>query len=161
MAARLFALWLVVISFQSLGIASFLGGRPDSGAAAPLLYVMPLLPLLLAAFLWFFPMFIAHKLVPRTHDANALKIPGRELLAAGTAILGLWASLRALPQLFAVLGLLIAADRPALGFYFTPDRRLDLLSCLLEAAFGIFLVARPWWVARRILPEGAPRTDAQ
>ncbi|WP_155419479.1 hypothetical protein [Chromobacterium subtsugae] len=28
MAARLFALWLVVISFQSLGIASFLGGGP-------------------------------------------------------------------------------------------------------------------------------------
>ncbi|AUH50766.1 hypothetical protein CXB49_08100 [Chromobacterium sp. ATCC 53434] len=160
MAARLFALWLIMIALQGLSMAVALAKQYSGGEGAAMFYVMPLLPLLLAAFLWSCPMFVAQKLLPRTDGANTLSVPGRELLAAGVAILGIWTLLRVLPPLFAVLGLAMV-NRPMLGYYFTPDRLVDLSSSALEAGLGIFLAARPRLVARKIMPGEAVSTGRE
>lgn len=100
MASRLFALWLVIMAFQIFGLASLIKAQ-SGGTASFAMYVMPVLPLLLATLLWFFPMFIAHKLVPRTHDDNTLQMPAREATAAASAIIGIWTIINTLPQIAA------------------------------------------------------------
>ena len=67
MAAKLFAIWLVVIAFQAF--AAGLAMKNQMGeAASSLPYLLPALPLLVGVLLWLFPMTIADKLVPRVRD---------------------------------------------------------------------------------------------
>jgi hypothetical protein len=152
-AARLFAIWLVVLAFQAYGIASVMNRQfSENGASA--LYLLPALPILLAAFLWFFPMFVAHKVVPRTHDANVLRIPAREATAAASAIIGIWVLISALPHLFATLSVVFfGGGSHFLSLYFSQERTQQLLAVLLQSVLGVFLVAKPWFVASRVFPS--------
>lgn len=152
LAARLFALWLVVIALQIFGVATAMNQQfSQPGAFA--LYFMPALPLLLAVVLWLFPMFVAHKLVPPTHDANVLRMPAREATAAASAIIGIWVLISALPHLVAFGGIIAFSGRTqVLAIYFSPERTLQLLTVALQCAFGLFLVAKPWFVASKVFP---------
>lgn len=58
-----------------------------------------------AAFLWFFPMVVGHRLVPRTRHDNTLTVPVQEAVTVAAVILGLW--------------LLVARAIPAISFYAT------------------------------------------
>ncbi|OQA33805.1 MAG: hypothetical protein BWY57_00945 [Betaproteobacteria bacterium ADurb.Bin341] len=155
LAARLFALWLVVIALQIFGIATAMNQQfNQSGAFA--LYFMPALPLLLAVFLWSFPMFVAHKIVPRTHDSNTLRLPAREATAAASAIIGIWVLISMLPHLVASGGIaFFGGGTQVLATYFTPERTLQLLAVALQCAFGLFLVAKPWFIASKVFPAPA------
>lgn len=161
MASRLFALWLVIMAFQIFGLASLI--KSQAGVTATFaMYVMPVLPLLLAAFLWFFPMFIAHKLVPRTHDANALRMPAREATAAASAIIGIWTLINTLPHLVAA-GCIVSTGINSYVFasYFNQDRTVQLFTVLFQVALGLFLVLKPWFVAGKIFPEAASANKEQ
>lgn len=159
LAVRIFAIWLVVMAFQVLGLALAMNSQLKlDGVSA--LYFMPALPLLLAVFLWLFPMFVAHKLVPRSHDQNALRIPARELTAAASAIIGIWVCIAAMPQLLAQGAVVVyGGGFAALGAYFSPDRTAQLIAVLLQCLAGITLLLKPWSVAARIFPDTSKPGD--
>lgn len=159
MAVRLFAIWLVVIAFQTFAIAramnAQLGGSGTIG-----LYIMPALPLVLAVLLWFFPMFVAHKIVPRTDETNTLHLPAHEMTAAASAIMGIWVLLAAIPHLAAAGSILIfIGENSNFATYFNPERKTQFLSMLLQCGLGAFLVARPWFVAEKIFPGCSDNND--
>lgn len=154
LAARLFAIWLVVIAFQIFGIATAMNAQPGVEPST-VMYLMPALPLLLAAILWLFPMAIAHKLVPKTHDTEVLKMPAREAVVAAAAIIGLWVLVSTLPHLIASFGIALQGiGSPLFTVYFTVERKLNLLVTLLQVVTGGFLVCRPRFVARKICNAG-------
>lgn len=153
LAARLFSIWLILISFQMLMVASAMREQLK-GEGGHLIYVLPMLPLICSAILWFFPMFIAHKLVPRSHDENKLKLPVREATAAASAIIGIWVIVTASPQIMTDLTILIYTRNDfGMGTYLTPDRMFSLIAPLAQSVIGFLLVMNPWFVARKIFPN--------
>jgi len=152
LAVRLFALYLIVIALQFFTTVS-IANEKQSGVT--LLYLAPVLPLLLALLLWRFPMFVAHKLVPRTHDTNTLRMPARELTAAASAIIGLLALLGSLPFLFGFgVFILYNGGHEAFAVYFS-GRDLEILTIVFQCVFGLFLVIKPWFVASKVFPTEA------
>ncbi|HYM33839.1 MAG TPA: hypothetical protein VET48_00515 [Steroidobacteraceae bacterium] len=153
MAAKLFAIWLVVIAFQIFGAAITLKSQLGSSATF-LLYFLPALPILLAVFLWLFPMTIADKLVPRTQDTNTLRTPARELTAVASIIIGLWVLIGTIPTLVTTLGMFLFSDETLMSVaYFTQERKLHFVGVFLQCAFALFLVFKPWTIARKVFPH--------
>jgi hypothetical protein len=155
LAARLFAIWLLVITFQLFGIASALRGQYD-GAGVILVYFASAFPILLAIVLWKFPMTIAHKIVPKICDENTLRMPAREAAAAASAIIGIWVLIGALPQIVSTIGLvLVDGGVRAVSMFFTQERMVQLSATALQCVIAAFLLAKPWWVAGKVFPSSA------
>jgi hypothetical protein len=155
MAARLFSIWLVVVGLQIFGIATLMSTQMGD-SSSNMRFLMPGVVLLLAVFLWMFPMFIAHKIVPRTHEENILRLPAREATAAGAAIIGIWILISALPHLAGVFGLLFYGSGTAfLSEFFTQERTIEYLTIAIQCVFGLTLVFNPWFVARKVFPAPA------
>jgi hypothetical protein len=153
LAVRLFALWLVLIAFQIVALGSAMREQLE-GTGSLVIYVMPVVVLLIALCLWLFPMFVAHKLVPKTHDTDTLKIPARHAAAAGAAILGLWAVIVTLPTIIATVSVALTGSHSALyGMYFAPERVVSLLSTAGQFTLGLFLVVKPWFIANKIFRD--------
>src|SRR6266540_5724837 len=96
---RLLAVWLAVSGVQVIGIGLALDAqKTQEHTLVP--YVISAVLFVVALALWFFPMVVAHKLVPRTHFDNVLRIPAEEVAVVACVVLGLWVLVaRALPPL--------------------------------------------------------------
>lgn len=152
MAVRLFSIWLVIVAFQTVGIATAMNQQFQNPASLAM-YAMPAIPLLFAIGLWMFPMSIAHKLVPKTHDTDVMKMPARDAVAAASAIIGIWVLVISVPQVIAAFGIFLqGVDNPMFSAYFSFDRKLSLFAVLAQALFGLYLVSRPWKLAYKIFP---------
>ncbi|WP_028100827.1 hypothetical protein [Pseudoduganella violaceinigra] len=141
-AVRLFAIFLVL---TTMSMALFVYTSTRQGDLSPALFLVPFAYFSLAVFLWFFPMTVAHKLVPRTAHANTINLQAREMIIVGSVILGLWGMLGALPQL-ASLFVLVIGNEAALS-YMDAGRKADFLGMLVRSLMGLFLVIRPSLVA--------------
>lgn len=153
LAARLFAIWLALTSFQAVGIAQALKSQGDQGASwVP--YFFAALYLVGALLLWFFPMFVAHKLVPRTKFEDKLHLPGQQAVVVACVVLGLLVIvLRALPPISAYLSLAafwVANGQPVSTM--DAARHIDGLVGLVQLTAGLFLVAKARVLAEKIIP---------
>jgi hypothetical protein len=155
MAAKLFAIWLVVTAFQVF--AAGLALKNQIGEAAwSLPYLMPALPLVIGVLLWLFPMTIADKLVPRVRDTNTVRAPAREVTAIASVIIGIWVLIGTLPLLVTTLGLVFVSDQNLMSaVYFTPERKLTLLGVVLQWGFALLLVFKPWSIANKVFPAAS------
>lgn len=149
MASRLFAIYMLFVAFQMFGIVNTLGANNID--APPSLYLMILLPLAVGVFLWLCPMLVAHKLVPRSKFNDTMDLPARQLVAAGAAIIGIWALVNALPYIGALVAAIVVSDPYTLKTYFSPGRTMQYAGIALQCAAGLFLVFRAWVVADKIL----------
>jgi hypothetical protein len=106
-------------------------------------------------------MVVAHKLVPRTHFDNVLRIPAEEVAVVACVVLGLWVFVaRALPpltQYFSVVALLIKNNQPIFSIgdgYFA-----RLVEGLVELAVASLLTFKAraiatYFLVRRSTEEG-------
>src|SRR5690606_9202189 len=105
-------------------------------------YAVPGIYWLAAVALWFFPMSIAHRLLPRTRFDDRMSLPVRQVLVLACVVLGLVVVLlRALPVLVAWLAeavLWIAIGEPLSSM--DPARHADLWAGLLQLAVGLAFV---------------------
>lgn len=89
LAVRLFSVWLVFLTLQFVGSGKALNAELGSEAGYAY-FIAATVMACLAAALWFFPMWIAHKLVPRTQFENVLRVPAHEAVSVACIIIGLW-----------------------------------------------------------------------
>jgi hypothetical protein len=89
LAVRLFSVWLVFLTLQFVGSGKALNVELGSEAGYAY-FIAATVMACLAAVLWFFPMWIAHKLVPRTQFENVLRIPAHQAVTVACVIIGLW-----------------------------------------------------------------------
>jgi hypothetical protein len=89
LAVRLFSIWLVFLTLQFVGSGKALNAELGSEAGYAY-YFAALMMICLAVALWFFPMWIAHKLVPRIQFENVLRVPAHEAVMVACVIIGLW-----------------------------------------------------------------------
>lgn len=147
---RLFALWLGLLSIGYFFSAVLAASRADAGSVVG---IMGAGCLLIGLVLWFMPMLVAHKLLPRTQHDNRLSFRAHELARAGCSLLGLWLLAKALPSLvwFLLRALLVAESGSAFSAL-TQDAKLDVGVALFEAVFAIVLVLKSAAFARLAAP---------
>jgi hypothetical protein len=149
LGVRLFAVWLVVVSFQMIGIAFGMAAPGGGAAARPLwLQLLPFLPIGLAALLWSCPALVARKLIPLTRETEVVRLPLRQAAAAATAVLGLWAIIISLPNIIGDLYLISQYSGP----YMERERGAHLVAVIAQSAIGVVLLFKPWLVADRMFP---------
>lgn len=102
LAVRFFSIWLVVLALQILGYGNGLNSQPGI-EETQVHYLLSAVVFLLAILLWFFPMFVAHKLIPKTQFDNVLRLPVHETVVVACIIFAMW--------------LFLAKVLPALAFY--------------------------------------------
>ena len=89
LAVRLFAIWLLLAALQMVG--SGIGVNNQAGLQATgSFFVLAALMFLVALTLWFFPLAVAHKLIPRTRFEDVLRVPAAQAAMVACVILGLW-----------------------------------------------------------------------
>ena len=154
LACRLFAVWIALGSFQSwLLVRAAQSDGVASAAWVP--YAVPGIYWLVAVALWFFPMSIAHRLLPRTRFDDRVTLPVRQGLVLACVVLGLVVVLlRALPALaaWAAEALLWVANGMPLSTM-DPARHAALCAGLIQLAVGLAFVLNAQAIAARILPR--------
>jgi hypothetical protein len=154
LACRLFAIWLALGAFQSwmLVRAAQTHGFPS---AEWVQYAVPGIHWVVAVALWFFPLSIAHRLLPRTRFEDRLVLPARQVLVVACVVLGLVVVLlRALPALTAWLAgavTWVGSGQPlsTMG----PGQLDELLQGLVQLGVGLAFVLKAQAIAARILPR--------
>lgn len=102
-AARLFAIWLVIVGVQAAGNGIATSGTDAQSTIAP--FVFSALFFVAAAMIWIFPLVIADAVIPRTKFDNVLRVPRQEVLTLACVVLGMW--------------VLVVRAIPALSYYIT------------------------------------------
>ncbi|HEY6094170.1 MAG TPA: hypothetical protein VIU93_04380 [Gallionellaceae bacterium] len=152
---RLAAIWLVFSSYQYAVLVpkalngAFLGEESVYSYATSVMYLAA------ALLLWFFPMWTAHKLLPRTRDVNTINLNPYEAARVGCALIGLW---------FFGHGFLNGIWYVFRAFVFTgslssyaslsPNDKLDFLVAAANLAMGAFLVLRSGMFAKWVVGNG-------
>ncbi|MDR0777791.1 MAG: hypothetical protein LBE81_14335 [Azonexus sp.] len=108
LGVRFFAIWLVLGALELIGKGVNVNSQP--GLEPTFAFIVSAgVMFLLAAFSWFCPMVVAHKLVPRTRFDDTLRVPASQAAMIACVILGLWLfTVRVLPGFAYYLSLAIA-----------------------------------------------------
>jgi len=140
LGVRLLAVWIAI---RSVGIfiqnaAAF--RALDMADKAFNIGVLTAWWLAVALLLWLFPMWIAHKLIPRTRFENKLNVQPMEVARVGCCLLGLWLLANHLGTMiwFLFKGALTPGTSSVIRT-FTPDERLQFLALSIQVAFALFL----------------------
>ena len=154
LAARLFAIWLAVLSFQAIGIAQALNSEGGAKSATWVPYLFAALYLGASVFLWFFPMLVGHSLVPRTKFEDTLRVPSQHVVVVACVVLGLAVIVfRALPAISAYLSLAafwIVGGQPLSTL--EPWRHVEGVVGFIQLAIGLLLALKAHAVAAKLLP---------
>ncbi len=94
-----------------------------------------------AIFLWLFPMWAAHKILPRTAHENRINIHSIEFTRVGCCLIGLWIfSQGILNSSWHILWFFIFGGKTSFVSSLAPDAQLDLLMSLVTIACGVVLM---------------------
>lgn len=155
---RLFAVWLALTSISYFAaIPAALANSPvGTNAPTQVAYTLGTGYVLSALVLWFFPMLVAHKLLPRTTHTNHLNPHGHELARTGCALLGLWLLSRALPNVvWMVFRAFLFVDAGSTYTTLPPDSKLELAVAVFEAMLGLLLLLKARSFATLLVPNAS------
>jgi hypothetical protein len=95
----------------------------------------------LAALLWFFPMAIAHRILPRTRFENHMNLQAFEAALVGCSLIGLWLAVSVLPALvwFLFSRFVNLGDHSFFGSLNSKEK-LEFVFYLAELGFAFFLI---------------------
>jgi len=153
---RLIAIFLVLISISYWGdVASALISNGQSSLSA---YLVGTAFVLMAVPLWFFPMAIAHWIIPRTQFENLLNVQGLDFSRTGCSLIGLFTLAIYLREFVWQAFLLVAAMRlndHSTSFWNVIETadKANMLSLIIVLAFAITLIVRPADFARFVFRQ--------
>ena len=161
LAVRLFSIWLVIVAMQMVGAG--IGSNKETGLEpSAVSFILAGLTFGLAVALWFFPMFVAHQLVPRTKFDNLLRVPANEAVVVACVIFGLWLFVsRVLPSLshYIALAVQVSAEGTPLGSS-SEFQFVRLAPLAIEFAVSAVLCLKPRAIAKFFTTErSSPRDE--
>jgi hypothetical protein len=155
LAIRLFAIWLVLSSIRYLSYAPMEIAQMGQIAehTARQAYFIGGAYLLAAAVLWFFPMAIAHRLIPRTSFPERMSIPAFSAARVGCALIGLWLFAESVTGLtwYFFSALLFTAQESFWDSMF-PDMRIDAAVLVMKLVLSALLIVGSSYFARIVVP---------
>jgi hypothetical protein len=147
LGSRLFALWLALTSVGA--IASFLVAPMPEGAPKGLGLSMWIAYLLGAAALWFFPMAVAHRILPRTSHTNAMSAGAFEIARAGACLIGLWLFVKTLPgAAWYIFRMAAVTSAGAAIEAFNTDAKVDMAVIIFQLVLAGILILKAESFAR-------------
>lgn len=159
LASRLFAIWVALASFQSWAAARALRSQGVLEAAW-VQYSVPAVYWLAAVVLWFFPLSIAHRLVPRTRYEDRMTLPPHQVVLVACIVLGMvLVVVRALPELShycAAAALWVAAGLPVATM--DPERHVYALAAVMQLLAGLACMFQAHAIAARLVPPPSPES---
>ena len=115
LVVRLFAIWFVVQGLQMIGFGIAID-KQTLDAESLVTFGISAVLFLVAIALWFFPMVVAHKLVPETESCDVLRVPAIGAATVACVVLGLWIFtvhvIPALSRYLAIAVLLVRDHQP-------------------------------------------------
>ena len=109
-----------------------------------------------AAVLWFLPMVVAHRLLPRTSHANVISAGGFEIARAGACLLGLWLFVKTLPNAawYVFRMAAVTTVTPAIDA-FNADAKVDMAVIVFQLALAAVLILKSDSFARLAVSPAA------
>jgi hypothetical protein len=156
LAVRFFSVWLTITSIAYFSsIPQALKNAPlETGASVAVAYGLGVTYLVGALVLWFCPMLLAHKLLPRTQYENRLSFQVHELARVGCALVGLWLLSQSLPSLvWVIFRSILFVDSGSAFSALTPEARLDVFVALFQAGFALLVLFKSKAFANIVVPE--------
>lgn len=90
-AIRLFAIWLIILSFRYLSsVPAYFAYKGEIAERIYQAYIMAAAYIIPAIFLWLFPMTTAKKIIPALDQNTVLEFKAIDLARVGCALIGLW-----------------------------------------------------------------------
>jgi len=114
--------------------------------------------LIVAALLWFFPMAIAHRILPRTRFENHLKLQPLEAARVGCALIGLWLFTKV--ALSVPWSLLVAIATEGQSIFRSLDS-IDFVFDAAETALALILILKSDVFAKIALRDNDSRGDGE
>jgi hypothetical protein len=152
-AMRLLAIWLAFSGIQYLAsVPAFWRGTGSDDAS--IIYAVSTLYFASALLLWFFPMWAAHKLLPRTSFDNKMSFDPYEIARVGAALIGLWLLTKAIPTLawVAIRAYLFAGSQSVFSAL-TPDIKMDFAISAFEAVLAFLIIFNAGAFARLVVSK--------
>jgi len=155
LASRLFAIWMAVSAVQAFAIAMALKAGSNNPDAVWAPYFIGGLYLLVGVLCWFFPMSIAHRLVPRTKFDDVLKLPARQAMTVACVVLGLlviaFKAVAPVVGYLSVCALWIASGQTLWSV--DAGRHIDGWIGLAQLALGVLLIVKAHVFSAWLLPS--------
>jgi hypothetical protein len=163
LGVRLFAIWLLLLGLPYVWyIPSALERQSIDGGTSPSI-VIGFVYIAIAVLLWFVPMVVAHRLIPRTNFDNVLRIAPIEAARVGCSLLGLWLFLTSAPALISYLfrAFLILGSGSLYGSL-SLDQKLDVGFYLVEVLISSALILRSSAIASWLVrpPSGETKSKS-
>ena len=150
---RLVSIFSAILSFKYLISVPSMASAPGfTPGVVQLSYLFGAGCLAAAAFMWFCPMAIAHKIVPRTKFENHLKINLIDAARVGCSLIGLWFFVEAIPSIlwFFFASLSNTGEQSFINSL-DEGQRLTLVMYLCQLAFAAMLIFKSDWFAKLVL----------
>jgi hypothetical protein len=155
LAIRLFAIWLVLSSIRYLSSVPMEMARMEQITEHMYqAYFVGSAYLLAAAVLWFFPMAIAHRLIPRTSFPERMTIPAFSAARVGSALIGLWLFAESVTGLtWYFFSALVFSTGGSFWDNMPLDTRIDAAVLIAQLVLSMFLIIGSSYFARIVVPS--------
>jgi hypothetical protein len=143
LGVRLFAIWLVVSILRHVpGMWQFnlSDAAASNSSTNVVILVVAFLILALATGLWFFPLTVANKLIPRSSRTDHIHVPIEQAESLGFSLLGLWVLASSVPDLFYWLFMAYHASRPTSILELRASEYSYMGATAVEFILGIWLL---------------------
>lgn len=155
---RLFAVWLALKSVAYFtSIPAVLSHNPEWDL--PIWsYVIGAVFIAAAFCLWFFPMAVAHKLLPRTNFQSHGAFDALDLARVGSSLIGLWLLAKALPTLawYLFRSYLMVQTESSFSAL-DANAKLELAVTFFEVILALVLIVKAQVFARIVFPQATAR----
>lgn len=140
LGVRLFSIWLVLYIFgHAPGLWTFIE-HGKSGSGAGFIVTACAVVVLAAVGLWFFPLAVARKLLPKATLDQPTPLPVEEVQRAGFCLLGLWVLTESVPDLiYYAVGFAVSTSPSAL-MSFEKNTYANVAHTIVEFVIGVWLL---------------------
>lgn len=165
LGVRLFAIWLALeglgMALSTLQVLMSQATHQIPNSLSPWAYYPSLILLATASALWFFPMTVAHRVIPRTSFANRLDASALDVARISLAMLGLWLLVEHLPSVFGfvIRGFLVSGEDSVISSMSARDKIYFATTCF-QVAMGALLFAKSTRIASYLFGRPA-KPDAR
>jgi len=141
LGVRLFCVWLAVYLLRQMpGLWSLTTNNlPDIGAATAVA-IFTALMVLLIVLLWFFPLFVARKLLPEATLDGPTSLPFDQAQRVGFCLLGLWLLTEAVPRAVYAAVMVYYSAKPNTAVDLQPQNYAAMAQTFVELCLGLWLL---------------------
>ena len=143
LGVRLFAIWLAVSILRHVpGMWQFNVAAVGAGDSSTnvVIIVVAVVILALAVGLWFFPLTVANRLIPRSSRTDHIQVPIEQAESFGFTLLGLWVLTNSVPDSFYWLFMGYQAARPNSILELRASEYSYMVATAVELMLGVWLL---------------------